>query len=152
MPPEMPDRLEAGTVNAPGLAGLEAGIGWVLERGVAGLRAHEAGLKTMLWDGLHALSGVRVHSPRSPEGVGLVTISVDGMLPSAVAEALDSGFGVQVRSGLHCAPEAHRLLGTLEHGATRISVGWSSTEHDVQQALSAIEATRGTRSHAVAGP
>ncbi len=142
MPADLPDRLEAGTVNAPGLAGLEAGIRWVLDRGVDQLGAHESRLKTMLWDGLDAMSGVSVLSPRAPDGVGLVTIAVDGVLPSAVAETLDRGFGVHVRPGLHCAPEAHRVLGTLDYGATRISVGWSSTEQDVQQALVAVEAAR----------
>jgi len=143
MPTPLPDRLEAGTVNAPGLAGLEAGIAYVQERGVEALHAHEARLKTRLWDGLAALAGVRVRSPRAPDGVGIVTLTVDALDPATLATRLERDWGVQGRSGLHCAPECHRLIGTLDTGALRLSLGWASTEADVDRALEGLEALAG---------
>lgn len=149
MPASMPDRLEAGTVNAPGLAGLAAGIRWVLDRGVDVIARHEAALKDRLHSGLSGLSGVRVHSPAAPDGVGIVTVTVDGMSPSVLAERLDREHGVQIRSGLHCAPEVHRMLGTLDGGAARLSVGWCTTEEDVDRALEAVEAVAAPTAFAV---
>ncbi len=143
MPSAMPDRLEAGTVNAPGIMGLEAGIAYVLERGVESLQSHEAHLKGRLREGLAAIHGVRVRSPAGPDGAGIVTITADRIDPATLATRLDHDWDVQVRPGLHCAPEAHRLLGTLETGAVRFSVGWASTEEDVERALEGVEAIVG---------
>ncbi len=140
MPEACPDRLEAGTVNAPGLAGLEAGIAWVKERGVAGLAAHEAGLKARLRDGLVEIPGVVLRSPAAPEGVGIVTLTSDTVDPATLALRLDREWDVQGRAGLHCAPECHRILGTLETGALRLSVGWASTEEDVDRAVEGVAA------------
>jgi cysteine desulfurase/selenocysteine lyase len=140
MPPSYPDHLEAGTPNAPGLAGLLAGCSFVLERGVPALHAHEAGLKARLHEGLRAMAGVRVLSPPAPEGAALVTLTMDGVTPAEAARRLESEFGVLARAGLHCAPEAHRILGSLETGALRLSLGWASTEEDVDRALEGVEA------------
>ena len=138
MPPSLPDRLEAGTGNAPGLAGLLAGCRYVLDRGVAEIHAAEAELKQRLRDGLDALPSVRVLSPSAPDGVGVVTVICEGVDPGTVADRLDREFGICVRSGLHCAPEVHRLLGTEETGAVRFSLGWASTSEDVDQALEGV--------------
>lgn len=145
MPATMPDRLEAGTVNAPGIMGLEAGIGFVLEQGVETLRAHEMRLKERLREGLASIPGVRVRSPSAPDGVGIVMITSDRVDPATLATRLDREWDVQVRSGLHCAPEAHRLLGTIQTGAVRLSVGWASTDDDVERALEGVEAITGPR-------
>lgn len=138
MPRWMPDSLEAGTTNGPGIAGLLAGCLYLEETGVDQIRSHERTLKLDLWDGLDALRGVSVLSPRSPDGVGIVTVTVDGMDAGSFASRLDSEWGVMVRAGLHCAPEAHRVLGTLETGAIRFSLGWASTADDVQLAVDAV--------------
>ena len=140
MPPVYPDHLEAGTPNAPGLAGLLAGCEFVLDRGVEALHAHECGLKTRLREGLAGIRGVRVVSPPDPSGGAVVTVVVEGIQPSELADELEEDWGVLCRAGLHCAPEAHRLLGTLETGALRFSMGWSSTEDDVDQALRGVDA------------
>lgn len=140
MPVAMPDRLEAGTVNAPGIVGLEAGIDYLLRRGLDSIAEHEARLKARLRTGLAAIRGVRVRSPAGPDGVAIVTITADTVDASTLATRLDREWDVQVRSGLHCAPEAHRILGTLETGATRLSVGWASTDDDVDRALEGVEA------------
>jgi selenocysteine lyase/cysteine desulfurase len=135
----MPDRLEAGTGNATGLAGLRAGCEYVLQAGVEAIHREESRLKARLYGGLESIPGVRVVSPRAPDGVGVVTIATPGSDTNALATALDREFGVCTRAGLHCAPEVHRMLGTLETGALRFSLGWASTEEDVDQALRGVD-------------
>ncbi len=143
MPEAMPDRLEAGTVNAPGLVGLDAGIRFVLGRGVEAIHGHEAALKSRLREGLRRIGRITVRSPSGHDGVGVVTLTSDAMDPATLAHRLEAEWGVQGRAGLHCAPECHRLLGTLSTGALRLSVGWASSEEDVDRALEGVEAITG---------
>ena len=140
MPEAMPDRLEAGTGNAPGMAGLLAGCRFLLERGTETLHRHEMGMKADLRDGFATIPGLRVLSPPAPEGVPVVTVKADSMDAATLANRLDREHGVQTRSGLHCAPEVHRILGTMEEGAVRFSLGWASTSADVETALEAVDA------------
>lgn len=144
MPPHFPDRLQAGTGNAPGIAGLLAGCTHVLEEGPEEMHRREAALKARLRDGLEAIVGVRVLSPAAPDGVGVVTIVADDVDPGTMADRLDREWGVMTRPGLHCAPEVHRILGTTETGALRFSLGWASTEEDVDVALEGVDAIVGT--------
>jgi cysteine desulfurase/selenocysteine lyase len=143
MPEAYPDRLEAGTLNGPGIAGLLAGTRWVLDAGVPSLHAREAALKSRLRHGLGALPGVRVLSPEAPDGVGIVTVAAEGMEAHELALRLDREHAVLTRAGLHCAPEAHGILGTREAGAVRFSVGWATTEEDVDRAVAAVGAVCG---------
>lgn len=140
MPEALPDRLEPGTLNGPGIAGLLAGVRWLLEHGVERLHAREAGLKARLLRGLAGVPGVRVLSPSAPEGVGIVTLGANTVPPHELALRLDREHGVLARAGLHCAPEAHALLGTAETGALRLSLGWASTEEEVDRAVAALAA------------
>ena len=140
MPEAMPDRLEAGTQNGPGIAGLLAGVEWVLERGVESIHTRQTALKARLRQRLGAIPGLRLLSPEAPEGAGIVTVAVDGIDPSQMAARLDRDFGVMTRAGLHCAPEAHRILGTEAAGAVRFSVGWATTEAEVDRAAEAVAA------------
>jgi cysteine desulfurase / selenocysteine lyase len=138
MPEALPDRLEAGTLNGPGMAGLGAGIEALAAEGVAALHARLSALKLRLRDGLAAIDGVRVRSPAAPEGVPIVSITSDAMDPATLAARLDREHGVLTRAGLHCAPEAHRILGTERTGAVRLSLGWATTEEHVAHALHAV--------------
>jgi cysteine desulfurase/selenocysteine lyase len=140
MPGAMPDRLEAGTQNAPGIAGLLAGVEFVRERGVDAIHRRETELKARLFSRLTAIDGVRVVSPAAPDGVGIVSVTADGVDAAEMARRLDRDFGVLTRAGLHCAPEAHAVLGTAERGAVRFSVGWATTERDVDRAADAVAA------------
>jgi selenocysteine lyase/cysteine desulfurase len=148
MPAEMPDSLEAGTVNSAGIAGLLAGCTYLLDHGIEAIHAREMALKATLFEALEATPGVRVVSPPAPDGVPIVTVTVDGMDPSMAAERLNREFGVMVRHGLHCAPEAHGVLGTKDAGAVRLSLGWASTEEDVARAVEGLSAIAHT-SHSV---
>ena len=151
MPEAMPDRLEAGTQNGPGIAGLLAGVEWVLERGVESIHTQQSTLKSRLRERLEGIPGLRLLSPVAPEGAGIVTVTVDGIDPSQMAARLDREFGVMTRAGLHCAPEAHRILGTEATGAVRFSVGWTTTEAEVDRAARAVAALAGETMPARAG-
>ena len=140
MPAALPDRLEAGTPNIPGIVGLLAGIEFLLEEGVDVLHAREMKLKAELRDGLAQLPGVRVHSPADPAGTGIVTITSASIDPATLARRLEEEWGVVTRSGLHCAPGVHSLLGTADTGAVRFSLGWASTSVDVDRAVAGTEA------------
>jgi len=135
MPEAYPDHLEAGTPNAPGIAGLLAGLDYLLARGVEDIQAHEDALKARLWEGMESIPGLRVVSPRAPGGAAIVTVVPEPLSAAEVASRLDRDWGVCARPGLHCAPEVHRLLGTLESGALRFSLGWASTSEDVDRAI-----------------
>lgn len=140
MPAEYPDHLEAGTVNGPGIAGLLAGIDFVLERGVDEIRRHVSRLKERAHDALSGIHGVSVLSPRFPEGAPVITLNADSIDAATLSRRLDREFGIMTRAGLHCAPETHRLLGTERTGALRLSFGWASLQDDADAAADAIAA------------
>ena len=138
-PERMPEALEAGTLNAAGLAGLAAALRWLEERGVERVRAHEEALTGRLLGRLGEVRGVEVVGPAEARArVGVVSIRVDGWEPVDLAAALDASFGIAVRAGLHCAPLAHRSLGTLPAGTLRLSPGAFSTEDEIDGAAAAI--------------
>jgi selenocysteine lyase/cysteine desulfurase len=139
MPEELPEGLEAGTLNTLGLAGLGAALRYLSERGVAAVRAHEVALTKRLLAGLREISGLRVHGVADPaRQVATVSISLPGWEPTDLAAVLDSSFGIAVRAGLHCAPEAHRTLGTFPAGTVRLSSGCFTTSEDIDQVVKAL--------------
>lgn len=145
MPAAYPDHLEAGTPNAPGIAGLLAGLEWIKARGVDELHQHGVQLKTRLREGFKAIPGVNLLSPHSDDGVAIVTITAEGIDVPTLASRLDREHGILTRPGLHCAPEAHRILGTEQTGAVRFSLGWSTTQDDVDRAIDAVGQVVGAR-------
>jgi selenocysteine lyase/cysteine desulfurase len=138
MPAAYPDHLEAGTQNAPGLAGLLAGVEWVRREGVAALHDHEIVLADRLVERIREVPGLTIHSPTSGERVGIVTVTCAGVPAAELATRLERRHGVLTRAGLHCAPGAHEVLGTLETGAVRLSIGWATTESDIDRAAAAL--------------
>jgi cysteine desulfurase / selenocysteine lyase len=138
MPAALPDRLEAGTLNGPAIAGLLAGIEWLERRGVAAVANHALHARDRLHAGLAALDGIRVLSPRAESCVPIVTFTANRVDAATLASRLDREHGVLCRHGLHCAPGAHRLLGTLQTGAVRFSAGWCTTDEDVERAIAAV--------------
>jgi len=150
-PEEAPDRYEAGTLNTPGILGLGAAAEYLAAQDLRALRRREVELTRALLEALAGVPGIRVWGPPSPErGVGVVSFVLEGWTPAALAQALDVRFDVAVRAGLHCAPLAHRALGTLPDGAVRASLGVSSTEADVRALADALRtlAREGTRAAA----
>lgn len=137
-PQSRPDRYEAGTPNTPGIAGLGAGAALLIEHG-ADWRAQEARLFRLLKEGLLSIPGITVYGPRLDEpSVPIVSITSEALDPDRLAFLLDRRYGVAVRSGLHCAPWAHRTIGTIDTGALRFGVGHGTTEADVTAALTAV--------------
>lgn len=139
MPSTMPDRLEAGTGNSPGIAGLLAGCRFLAEQDPRTIHAREMALKARLYDGLSRVRGVTMLSPPGPDGVPVVTVKAESMDAATLAGRLDREHGIQTRAGLHCAPEVHRILGTSAEGAVRFSLGWASTPEDVEAAVTAVD-------------
>jgi selenocysteine lyase/cysteine desulfurase len=137
MPPAWPDHLEAGTLNGPGLAGLAAGAAFVREQGVRVLHRRAIALARRLRAGLAEIRTVDILSPEPGAGGAIVTLRSGRLDAASLARRLDREHAVQVRAGLHCAPEVHRLLGTTRTGAVRYSVGWATTEADVDAAVAA---------------
>lgn len=140
MPEELPLRLEAGTQNAAGIAGLLAGVCFVLKEGVLRIREHEMALSALLIAELRDVSGIRVLGPADPtQRVAVVSIVADGYVPDQLALVLDRVFGVMTRAGLHCAPQAHRTAGSLDKGgALRLSPGFFNTEEEIRAAAEAL--------------
>ena len=140
MPDELPIRLEAGTQNAAGLAGLLAGVRFVLEQSVERIRAHEMALAGRLIEHLKTMPGVSVLGPENlAQRTAVVAITVDGYVPDQLSAVLDKVFGVAARAGLHCAPQAHRVAGTLENGALRFSPGYFTTAEEIDYAVEALQ-------------
>jgi len=135
-PEEYPTRLEAGTPNTVGLAGLNVALD---ELDPDQTLAHERKLIERIIRGLEGCGKVRVlgDAPKSRR-VGLVSLVIDGVSPVDAAAILDESFGIAVRAGLHCAPYAHRALGTFPDGTIRISPGWSTTEAEIDQLIAAL--------------
>ena len=145
-PEEFPHRLEGGTPNVFGIAGLREGIRLLLERGVESVLAHERGLIKVFLESLQrpgklAWYGAdRVLADRNGDGrVGLVSVNLPAFAPAEVGAILDEQFDIAVRPGLHCAPYAHRHLGTFPQGTVRLSAGILTTADDMRQAAAAID-------------
>ncbi|MBQ6315496.1 MAG: aminotransferase class V-fold PLP-dependent enzyme [Mogibacterium sp.] len=139
----MPDKFEAGTMNIPGIVGLNAGLKWIEERGLQNIADHELGLTMKFIEDLKPLEDaglVKVFGLRTKEGrVGVVSIQTLNVDCADAAFRLDFEYGIMTRVGLHCAPNAHKTLGTFPTGTIRFSFGNFNTEDDVNAAVKALE-------------
>ena len=138
-PTIFPDRFESGTQNSVGIAGLGAAVQWILDTGVETLHARETRLLEQLWEGLVRTAGVTLYGP-SPGAsrAAIISFNVDGWEPEDAAGVLDEQFDIQCRSGLHCAPWAHRSVGTYPGGTIRVSPGYFNTEKEVDAVVRAV--------------
>jgi len=146
-PEFLPDKYEAGTANIIGLAGLAAAVRYVLERGVEAIRANEQTLAKRLIEGLRKTSGVTVFgSSNSQRQTAVVSFNIAGASCAEIAQALDERFDIMCRPGLHCAPRAHRALGTFPAGTVRLSLGPFTTAEEVERTLAAVAELAGVQS------
>lgn len=143
MPEFLPDRLEAGTPNGAGLAGLGVAARWIRAKGVSSLHAATTGLAARLAEGLAKMDGVRLfgYEPDS-QRVAIVSFRVEGTDAGELAQRLDREWGIQLRMGLHCAPAAHRRLGSFPQGTLRAGFGPFNTAEDVEALLDALRRAR----------
>lgn len=143
----MPDKFEAGTLNLPGIAGLAAGVGWLKEQGLERIRAHELALTAQLLAGLAALEQqglLSIVGRRDCEQrTSVVSIAHTHQDIALVAYELAEKYGIATRVGLHCAPNAHKTLGTYPTGTLRFSLGWHNNEAEVATALAALKEVLG---------
>ena len=140
-PSYMPDRFESGTPNIPGIYGLEASLAFLEEVGIERIAEHDRRLTGRFLDGVRQLPGVRLVGPDTAEGrVGVISLDFPAADNAETADRLEQKFGILTRCGLHCAPSAHKTLGTFPRGTVRFSLGWFNTEQDVDAALEAIAA------------
>ena len=148
-PDFLPDKYEAGTPNTVGIAGLLAGVRYVLDRGVRAIRHHEVVLTARLVEALREVPGVTVYGPLDPmQQTAVVSFTVEGVQPSDVGLRLDEEYGILCRVGLHCAPAAHRTLGTFPAGTVRFGLAFSNDREQVDAALRAVRSIAAKRRHA----
>jgi len=140
-PAFLPDLLEAGTPNLPGLSGLRAGVEFLAQQGIATIRDHEMRLTRLLLDGLAGHDRIRIHGPADPERqTAVISVTLDGRDPGEIARTLDREFSIACRASLHCAPLAHQTLGTYPQGTVRLSMSVFNTEEEIQEAVRALRA------------
>lgn len=138
-PDRLPDRFEPGTPNVPGLVGLTEGVKFLLAKCVADVRAHKQRLVGAFLEGLKSTPAVVTYGPKTnTDNVGVVSLSIRGRSPEEVARRLAERYHLSVRAGLHCAPWAHRTLGTFPQGTVRFSFGCFNTLEEVEAAVRAV--------------
>jgi cysteine desulfurase family protein len=139
-PDDLPYRYESGTLNAPGIAGLGAGVKYLMERGLDSVGQYEDRLIDRLKDGLAQIPGLTLYAASDgTKQASVISLTLEGWEPGELGVTLDQAFDIQVRSGLHCAPSTHKVLETFPKGTVRISVGAFNTEQDIDLVLNALD-------------
>lgn len=139
MPTHMPDAFEAGTLNLPGIIGLNEGLSYIESQGMENIHNHELALTQAFLEGLQSIDVVNIIGKQDTQDrTTVVSITIDSMDPASIAYELESTYHIMTRVGLHCAPRAHQTLGTYPEGTVRFSFGYANTHKDVESALSAL--------------
>lgn len=138
-PVEYPTRLEAGTLNSHGIAGLSAAVDFIRATGIDVLAAKEAALMRRFYEGVSAIEGVTVYGDfAAPLRTAIVALNIRDYDSGAVSDELSQTYDIATRPGAHCAPRLHQALGTAEQGAVRFSFSWFNTEAEIEQAIRAV--------------
>ena len=138
-PEEYPTRLEAGTLNTHGLAGLNAALDFLEKTGLDTIRTHETALARRFYEAVREIPGVQVYGDfEAGERAPVVALNIGDYESGEVADELAERFGIAVRPGAHCAPRMHRALGTVEQGAVRFSWSWFNTTEETDAAAEAV--------------
>ncbi|MEP9411939.1 MAG: aminotransferase class V-fold PLP-dependent enzyme [Candidatus Brocadia sp.] len=139
-PEELPFKLESGTPNTVGIAGLRAGIEYVLSKGIDTIMAHERRLTNKIMQALKDDQRFVLYGTTDiSQKVGILSLNVKGFKPAEVGAILDQSFDIAVRPGLHCAPFTHQMLGTFPDGALRVSPGFFNTEEEIDHLIKALD-------------
>ncbi len=136
----MPDIIESGTLNTPGLAGLAAGVDFITKTGVDNIYIRKDKKIVKLYDGLASHNKIRIFSAiENAQNSGIIAFLIDGMDSSEIANILDAKYHIAVRPGFHCAPLAHKALGTEKSGLVRLSPGYFTTDNEIQYTIDSIK-------------
>jgi len=135
-PDDMPDRLESGTLNVPAIVGLGAAVEFIKQEGIQTIRDHEKNLTEIFREKVKNMPGVTVYGDDS--SCNVVALNVKNIDSVTLAEMLNKKYHIAVRSGLHCAPSAHKSLGTIENGCVRFSFGYFTTMKEIMYATDAL--------------
>lgn len=139
-PSDLPYRFESGTANTLGIAGLGAGVKFISQEGMEKILAHEQSLTARLLEGMCKISGVTVYGAESRVSQApIISFTIRNFEPGEVGAILDQTFDIKVRTGLHCAPVAHRTIGTFPRGTVRLSPGYFNNREEIDFTLQAIE-------------
>lgn len=140
-PETLPEKFESGSLNLPAIVGLGAAVRHIESQTVAAIQQHHQELTTQLLAGLADIPNVTVYGPAADQPrVAVVSCAVEGYDPQEFAAALDASCGIECRAGLHCAPQMHTALGTLETGGLiRFSPGWATTTAEIETTLEAVK-------------
>ena len=139
LPTHMPDAFEAGTLNLPGIIGLNEGLSYIESQGMENIHNHELVLTQSFLEGLQSIDGINIVGKQNiQDRTAVVSITIDSMDLASIAYELESTYHIMTRVGLHCAPRAHQTLGTYPEGTVRFSFGYANTLKDVESALSAL--------------
>ncbi len=138
-PPYMPDKFEAGTMNLPGIYGLNAALRYIEQIGIDAIREKELELTEMLLEGLCSIKGAHIAGLKETNGrTAVVSADFEGLDNAEVAHRLDKYYGIKTRCGLHCAPSAHRTLGTFPQGTVRFCPGHFNTKEDIKTTITSV--------------
>mgnify|MGYP000540556269 FL=1 len=137
-PAEYPTRLEAGTLNGHGIAGLGAAAKFISETGVENIHAKERSLMLRFYEGVKNIEGVTVYGDFTKDKTAIVALNIWDYESGEVSYELSQGYGIATRPGAHCAPRMHKALGTAEVGAVRFSFSFYNTEEEIDEAVRAV--------------
>ena len=139
-PLELPYRYESGTVNSVGISGLGAGLKYILSEGLEKIHTHEQFLTGRLIEGLSPIPGVTLYTAKdSTKQAPIISCNIEGYEPAEAGVILDQAFDIKVRTGLHCAPAAHKTIGTYPLGTIRLSPGYFNTAEEIDMTLQALD-------------
>jgi len=137
-PTEYPARLEAGTLNGHGIAGLGAAAGFLLQTGVDAVFQKEHALMMRFYEGVRNVEGVTVYGDFSKDKTAVAALNIWDYDSGRVSDELSERYGISTRPGAHCAPRMHQALGTVETGAVRFSFSYYNTEKEIDEAIWAV--------------
>lgn len=144
-PDFLPDMLESGTMNLLGIAGLLAGVNFILQTGIEKIAEREAYLSNKLINGLGKMEKITIYAKNVTSRTGVVSFNLENQDSGEIAYILSQNYGIACRAGLHCAPWAHKTLGTLRTGTIRLSPGYFTTDQEIDKAIKAIKIISGRR-------
>ncbi len=139
-PDFLPDKYESGTLNFIGIAALNASVNWILETGVGNVRNHQKKLTYQLLKGLKSIQEIKLYGPENEDQqTATISFNVEQLSPSKVGLALDEEFGILCRVGLHCAPAAHKTIGTFPTGTIRFGLGYFNCIEEIDLAVEVLK-------------